>query len=134
MMSERAHSIVFAVLWGAAVALGTIMLVSAVWAHDKHHPELSAWFESLADSHGTPCCDGSDATRIEDVDWQTVCEGGTGECHYQVRLEGKWWDVPPTAVVQSGNRVGPALVWPVYYGDHDKIAVLIRCFLPGAGT
>ena len=27
-----------------------------------------------------------------------------------------------------------ALVWPVYYGDHDKIAVLIRCFLPGAGT
>ena len=73
-------------------------------------------------------------TRIEDVDWQTVCEGRTGECHYQVRLEGKWWDVPPTAVVQSGNRVGPALVWPVYYGDHDKIAVLIRCFLPGAGT
>jgi hypothetical protein len=68
------------------------------------------------------------------VDWQTVCEAGTGECHYQVRLEGKWWDVPPTAVVQSGNRVGPALVWPVYYGDHHKIAVLIRCFLPGAGT
>ena len=99
MMSERAHSIVFAVLWGAAVALGTMVLVSAVWAHDKHHPELSAWFESLADSHGTPCCDGSDATRIEDVDWQTVCEAGTGECHYQVRLEGKWWDVPPTAVV-----------------------------------
>jgi hypothetical protein len=120
MMSERAHSIVFAVLWGAAVALGTMVLVSAVWAHDKHHPELSAWFKSLANSHGTPCCDGSDATRIEDVDWQTVCEAGTGECHYQV--------------VQSGNRVGPALVWPVYYGDHDKIAVLIRCFLPGAGT
>ena len=35
------------------------------------------------------------------------------------------------AVVQSGNRVGPALVWPVYYRDHD---ILIRCFLPGAGT
>ena len=132
MMSERTHSIILPVL-GAAVAFGTMVLVSAVWAHDKHHPELSAWFKSLADSHGTPCCDGSDATRIEDVDWQTVCEAGTGECHYQVRLEGKWWDVPPTAVVQSGNRVGPALVWPVYYGDHDKIAVLIRCFLPGAG-
>jgi hypothetical protein len=39
--------------WGAAVAFGT-MLVSAVWAHDKHHPELSAWFKSLANSHGTP--------------------------------------------------------------------------------
>jgi hypothetical protein len=133
MMSDRTHSIILPVL-GAAVGFGTMVLVSAVWAHDKHHPELSAWLKSLADSHGTPCCDGSDATRIEDVDWQTVCEAGTGECHYQVRLEGKWWDVPPTAVVQSGNRVGPALVWPVYYGDHDKIAVLIRCFLPGAGT
>ena len=133
MTSDRTHSIILPVL-GAAVAFGTMVLVSAVWAHDKHHPELSAWFKSLADSHGTPCCDGSDATRIEDVDWQTICEAGTGECHYQVRLEAKWWDVPPTAVVQSGNRVGPALVWPVYYGDHDKIAVLIRCFLPGAGT
>ena len=97
-------------------------------------PELGDWFRSLANSHGVPCCDGSDATRIEDVDWQTICETDTGECHYQVRLEGKWWDVPPTAVVQSGNREGPALVWPVYYGDQDKIAVLIRCFLPGAGT
>ena len=131
-MSERTHSIILPVL-GAAVAFGTMVLVSAVWAHDKHHPELSAWFKSLANSHGTPCCDGSDATRIEDVDWQTVCEAGTGECHYQVRLEAKWWDVPPTAVVQSGNRVGPALVWPVYYGDHDKIAVLIRCFIARCG-
>ena len=70
MMSERAHSIIFAVLWRAAVVFGTMVLVTAVWAHDKHHPELSAWFKSLANPHGTPCCDGSDATRIEDVDWQ----------------------------------------------------------------
>jgi len=68
--------------------------------------------------------------EVLSLDWQTICEAGTGECHYQVRLEGKWWHVPPTAVVQSGNRVGPALVWPVYYRDHD---ILIRCFLPGAG-
>ena len=61
MMSERAHSIIFAVF-------GTIVLVTAVWAHDKHHPELSDWFRSLANSQGTPCCDGSDATRIEDGD------------------------------------------------------------------
>jgi hypothetical protein len=50
------------------VGFGTMVLVSAVWAHDKHHPELSAWLKSLADSHGTPCCDGSDATRVEDVE------------------------------------------------------------------
>ena len=48
MMSERTHSIILPVL-GAAVAFGTMVLVSAVWAHDKHHPELSAWFKSLAD-------------------------------------------------------------------------------------
>src|SRR5262249_57689338 len=133
MKLARAHWTIFAVWRGAAVAFGTLVLVSAVWAHDQHHPELSAWFKSLTNSLAVPCCDGSDATRIEDVDRQTVCEAGTAECHYQVRLEGNWWDVPPTAVVQSGNRVGPALVWPVYYQEHDKIAVRIRCFLPGAG-
>jgi hypothetical protein len=131
MISERARSIISAVLLGVAVAFGTTVLVSAVWAHDKHHPELSDWFRSLANREGMPCCDGSDATRIEDVDWQTVCETDTGECHYQVRLEGEWWNVPPTAVVQSGNRVGPTLVWPVYRREHD---IFIRCFLPGAGT
>ena len=47
MMSERAHSIIFAVLWGAAVVFGTMVLVTAVWAHDKHHPELSDWFDRL---------------------------------------------------------------------------------------
>ena len=131
MMSERAHSIIFVVLWVAAVVLGTTVLVSTVRAHDKDHPALSDWFRSLTNSDSIPCCDGSDATRIEDVDWQTTCETGADECHYQVRLEGKWWNVPPTAVVQSGNRVGPALVWPVYYREHD---IFIRCFLPGAGT
>jgi hypothetical protein len=53
------------------------------------HPELNDWFGSLTNWEGTPCCDGSDATRIEDVDWQTICGVGTGECQYQVRLEGK---------------------------------------------
>lgn len=126
MISERARSIIFVVLM-----LGTTVLASAVWGHDKDHPELSDWFRSLTNFEGMPCCDGSDATRIEDVDWQTICEAGTDECHYQVRLEGQWWNVPPPAVVQSGNRLGPALVWPVYRRDHE---IFIRCFLPGAGT
>ena len=84
MISERAHTLIFAVLWGAAAVFGTMLLVSAVRAHDRHHPELGDWFRSLANSHGVPGCDGSDATRTEDVDWQTICETDTGECHYQV--------------------------------------------------
>ena len=86
MMSEWASTITFAVLSGAAAVFGATLLVSAVRAHDGHHPELGDWFRSLANPQGMPCCDGSDATRIEDVDWQTICETGTGECHYQVRL------------------------------------------------
>ena len=74
MMSERAHLDHIRRFVGAAVVFGTVVLVTAVGAHDKHHPELSDWFGSLANSQGTPCCDGSDATRIEDVDWQTICE------------------------------------------------------------
>ena len=52
-------------LAGAAVVFGTTVLVSAVWAHDKHHPELSDWFRSLTNWEGTPCCDGSDATALK---------------------------------------------------------------------
>jgi hypothetical protein len=119
---------------GLAICLA--LLIRPAWAHDKQHPSLTDWFKSLNNSQGTPCCDGSDATRIEDVDWQTVCEAGTGQCHYQVRLEQAWWNVPDESVIKTPNRVGPALVWPIFYGTKGKadFNVLIRCFIPGSGA
>jgi hypothetical protein len=123
------------------LAICSLVLATAVrpvWAHDQKHPELNDWLKSLTNDSGTPCCDGSDALRLENVDWQTTCEAGTGECHYQVLLEEAWWNVPDSAVLKTKNFSGPALVWPTFYwrnGDpkNGVDSVAIRCFLPGAG-
>lgn len=48
-----------------------------------------------------------------------------------VRLEGKWYDVPPEALVEGHNRAGHAVVWtyPLWMGGEEGYA--IRCFMPG---
>ncbi|WP_407166798.1 hypothetical protein [Bradyrhizobium sp. ORS 111] len=90
-------------------------------AHDHRHPELNGWYESLHSGKG-PCCDGSDAKRLDDVDWD-VKDG-----HYRVRIDGEWVDVPDEAVVDGPNRAGHTIVWPYYLNGHPKA----RCFMPGS--
>jgi hypothetical protein len=87
-------------------------------------PELKAWFDQLASGKGL-CCSFADGQSIADVDWE-VAHG-----HYRVRLQGRWIDVPASALVTEPNRYGPAVVWP--YLDADG-QTQIRCFIPGAGT
>lgn len=94
------------------------------YAHDHSHPELNGWFNKLQSSKGL-CCDGSDALRLDDVDWDTK------DGHYRVRLEGEWVDVPDTAVVTVPNLDGPTMVWP--YRNNGKLNQ-VRCFLPGSIT
>jgi hypothetical protein len=119
-----------------AVVIYAVLAIKPAHAHDHTNPKNNEWLESLHNGQGVPCCDGSDALRIDDVDWQTVCEAGTGQCHYQVHLEGAWWNVPEESVIHEPNRIGPALVWPVFYGTKGRNdwSVFIRCFEPGAGT
>lgn len=115
------------------LAIALTLLAGTAWAHDYSRPELKSWFMSLHNSQGTPCCDGEDAVHVEDADWSTSCEGGT--CHYKVKLEDRWYDVPESAVVFGANKSGTALVWPIRYGfppESGKAAdYAIRCFLPG---
>ena len=112
-----------------AIAAVLVCLASLAGAHDGHHDE---WFKSLTNELGVPCCDGSDALRVEDPDW-AIKDG-----HYRVFLDGKWMDVPDDRVVQAPNIVGPAFVWPgVSAGDDEGGGggePYIRCFLPGAGA
>lgn len=94
--------------------------------HDHARPELDKWFKDLR-AKGTPggqgalCCDGTDATSLEDPDWELK------DGHFRVRLNGEWVNVPDEAVVDAPNRYGPALVWP-YTGYLPGI----RCFMPGS--
>jgi hypothetical protein len=85
------------------------------------HPELNGWYESLHSGKG-PCCDGSDAKRVDDADWETK------DGHYRVRIDSEWVDVPNEAVVDGPNRAGRTMVWPYYLDGHPKA----RCFMPGS--
>jgi hypothetical protein len=107
----------------AALAILTVMLstLTIAHAHDHARPELNGWYESLRSGKG-PCCDGSDAKRVDDADWESK------DGHYRVRIDGEWIDVPREAVVDGPNRAGRTMVWPYYEDGHPKA----RCFMPGS--
>ncbi|GLR90531.1 hypothetical protein GCM10007857_72460 [Bradyrhizobium iriomotense] len=106
----------------AVVASAVVLSTSTIaCAHDHERPELNGWYESSRSGKG-PCCDSSDAKRVEDADWEN--QGG----HYRVRIDGEWVDVPMEAVVDGPNRAGRTMVWPYYKDGHPKA----RCFLPGS--
>ncbi len=111
--------------WHVKIAIFYLMLLVAAIgrarAHDYKHPELNGWFESLHSRKG-PCCDGSDAKRLDDADWDSK------DGHYRVRIDGEWVDVPNEAVVDGPNRAGHTMVWPYYVDGHPKP----RCFMPGS--
>jgi hypothetical protein len=98
-----------------------IFTICTARAHDHAHPELNGWYESLHSGKG-PCCDGSDAKRVDDADWESK------DGHYRVRIDGEWVDVPEEAVVDGPNRAGHTMVWPYYLDGHPKA----RCFMPGS--
>jgi len=105
------------------------------FAHDPEHPALNDWYQSLRSNSGSPCCDGSEfntgtAAHIETEDWETQDKANS---HFKVRLDGKWQDVPDSAVVNVPNKDGRALVWfyvsrGTFGGQDTKV---IRCFMPG---
>jgi hypothetical protein len=115
--------------WLVLVIVSLIVLVMAlsihpIRAHDHGRPELDGWFKSLTSRAKTACCDGSDATRLDDVDWESR------DGRYRVRVEGEWVDVPEDAVIDGPNRAGPAMVWPWWKNGQRAV----RCFMPGSMT
>jgi hypothetical protein len=110
-------------IWRATFATFALILpmVAIARAHDHEHPELNSWYERLHSGKG-PCCDGSDAKRLDDADWDSK------DGHYRVRIDGEWVDVPNEAVVDGPNRADRTMVWPYYLDGHPKA----RCFMPGS--
>jgi hypothetical protein len=100
------------------------MTTTPAAAHDHDRPELQGWFKALQSKGKAACCDGGDATRVSDADWDSK------DGHYRVRLEGQWVDVPDNAVIEEPNRDGRTLVWPY----HVNGMPVVRCFLPGSMT
>lgn len=107
------------------VLLCAIGVISIAHARDltgkyANSPD-QAWFNSLTNQNGVPCCDTADGRRLDDADWATEGE------KYRVRIDGKWFDVPDTALIRGQNRKPYAIVWPY---ESDGITY-IRCFAPG---
>ena len=111
------------------VLLLLLMLTAPLYARDNGQyaqvdPEIKNWFNSLKNQHNVPCCDTVDGHRLTEADWDT-----SGD-HYRVRIEGKWEDVPPEAVLTTPNRIGVPIVW---YGGSGQ-SLKIYCFMPGGGV
>ena len=106
---------------GIFVPLLSISTIDRARAHDHQHPELDSWYESLHSGKG-PCCDGSDAKRVDDAAWESK------DGHYRVRIGAEWVDVPNEAVVPGPNLAGRTMVWPYFQNGQTKV----RCFMPGS--
>src|SRR3569833_2570606 len=62
MINRRSHATAL------FVAMLSIYTIGHAHAHDYQHPELNGWYQSLHSGKG-PCCDGSNAKRVIDADW-----------------------------------------------------------------
>jgi hypothetical protein len=114
-------------LMGGVSAVAFLALGTA-YAHDPNRPELNAWFKSLKNKVGEPCCDTGDGQHAE-AEWD-MAKGG-----YKVLLRHPHRpnDVPYSAVIDQPNLSGIAMVWwwPSYSMD-GSMTPKWRCFIPGA--
>ena len=116
---------------GAVAFLG----IGTAYPHDPKRPELNAWFKSLKNKAGEPCCDSGDGQHAE-AEWD-MAKGG-----YKVLLKhphranepGQWFDVPYTVVINQPNLSGIAMVWwwPSYDSLDGRMTPMWHCFIPGA--
>ena len=121
-MSKREW--IYALSVWVVIVLALFLLHKPAAAHDHQRPDLNNWFMGLKSTIGhAPCCSGSDAEVLKDVDWESK------DGHYRVRIDGQWVDVPDGAVVDEPNLDGQTLVWPI----RGYMGIGIRCFMVGAG-
>jgi hypothetical protein len=122
-------------LWSGVSAVAFLAPGTAD-AHDPNRPELNAWFKSLKNKAGEPCCDGGDGEHAK-AEWDMAKRG------YKVLLKhpqrpnepGQWFDVPYSFVIDQPNLSGVAMVWwwPSYAVD-GSMTPKWRCFIPGGGS
>jgi hypothetical protein len=89
---------------------------------------INGWIESLTDTNGIGCCATADGLRPQTIDWDMTAN------HYRVKVDGRWVEVPESAVVKGPNHLGYAVAWLEYDWDIDtgEMSMRVRCFLPGA--
>ena len=135
-------------MFGILILIGLLMPTTAVVAHDRRHPELDGWYDSLRRPSMTrrftlftSCCSKTDCHT-------TVAELRSGEWWAKVGIRDgsgdwdltDWVKVPSEAVLLNhDNPTGEAvichsMVWPMdALGRRlDRESVQIWCFVPPA--
>ncbi|MCJ9700162.1 hypothetical protein [Bradyrhizobium sp. SHOUNA76] len=110
----------------------TFFGINTAYSHDLMRPELNAWFKSLKNKAGEPCCDSGDGQYAE-AEWDMAKNGYRVLLKHPHRLDepGQWFDVPNSVVLNRQNLSGRSMVWwwPSY--ADGRMTPLWRCFIPG---
>ena len=116
-------------LWLIAIGLlwWSVSWVGCAWAHIHDRPDLDAWFQTLVNGWGNPCCEFNEAIDIADANWDTAVVDG--KSHYRILLKSEWVVIDEESVVNQPNKAGTALAWVTYTNGKPWV----KCFLPGAG-
>ena len=135
-------------LWALAIFIAVILIAAVLGfafsasAAPPPGTNLSGpehlWWE-CQHNNGESCCSLSDGHVIKDEDWR---QDPVHQESYQVRIDGTWFDVPVSAVIQPAHQCGPepdatkrsmSKAW--YYivrDDNNKIVdVHFYCFMTG---
>lgn len=106
---------------------------------DLSSPEHTWWeCDHQPMDGGKICCNFADGHVLKDDDWKMGADG-----HYKIRIDTRWFAVPPDRVIQQNVQRGPepseevrpmAKVWympdiSIESGDFSSITVY--CFMPG---
>ncbi len=106
----------------AFLLLGGCLFVQPALPHD-HNRANDEWFKSLRSTGGMACCDGTDAQRVDDLDWKAEPDE---EFPFSVRIDGKWVKIRKDQVITAPNITGHALLF-IWNGT-------LTCFAPGSLT
>lgn len=118
------------------MAVILVLLISLSLARAKPplgplaHPEWHDWFEKQwSIGHKQWCCNVSDGHLLDDDEWRA-----NGN-HFEVLIEGKWYQIPDSAMRDpkgGPNPTGQAIVWYNMMGVYSGSPIpLIYCFAPG---
>ena len=130
----RPYRLIVARMMGLSAV--TFLGIGTAYPHDPMRPQLNAWFQSLKNKAGQPCCDTGDGQTAE-VEWdqgRVRLFDFRGHPHTPTE-PGQWFDVPSSIVIDRPNLTGIAMVWwsPSYDSSDGSMTPIWRCFIPGPG-
>jgi hypothetical protein len=86
---------------------------------------IHTWFEHQHSIIGNWCCKVADGHILSASEWRRSA------AHYEVRIDGVWYPVPPTSLRDPAgdpNPTGQAVVW----WSRFEAEITIHCFAPGS--